>query len=147
MATVDGIKGEPHSIDVREEASYRVLVIIGIHPRQCAPLNPALTSEDRRAIRTTGELASWDQTTASRSVPLGSFADVAVNEAHDCAIRGDGTLVFWDETGETSAPEGVFTDVTVSADVSCGIRDDQTVLFWSGELEGATAASRAPTWW
>jgi hypothetical protein len=71
-----------------------------------------------------------------RHPPAGVFTAISVGDQLACAVRADGTLACWTNSGETpdAVPSGTFVDVSIDKedDSACAIGTDGHVVFWSG---------------
>ena len=67
--------------------------------------------------------------------PAGVFTAISVGDQLACAVRADGALLCWTNSGETpdAAPSGTFVDVSLDKenDGACAVGTDGHVVFWS----------------
>jgi hypothetical protein len=88
-------------------------------------------------VRADGSLVRWGSSVVA-NVPAGNFVDVAGCVQSACALRADGTLVWWGvyESQFAELPSGTYTEVDGAIANFAARRADGTWVVWGNNVHG-----------
>jgi hypothetical protein len=94
-------------------------------------------------LRTDGSIEFWGDT--GFGTKPGPYLDMALGEAHVCAIKPDHTLECFNNSQQynQTPPSGTYQSLTVDSDTNCAIATDGTVACWGSNVWGDQSVGKA----
>lgn len=95
-------------------------------------------------LRPDGSIEFWGDTAGLTTKP-GPYLDMALGEAHACAIKPDHTLECFNmsQSIDQTPPSGTYQSLTIDGDTNCAIATDGTVACWGSNVWGDNSLGKA----